>query len=95
MVEPFNQVKEKKYTLEKLYKGLKLRVVIENEEIALLVGKSTRAKQNFSKKQGAQILSTSIQTGYEWHEQVEVFVTRSSDKVAMILKASGHEIARK
>ena len=80
--------------LETDYEDSRLRVVVSDTAAALFVNGVERDRKPFDNASGNLYLSSSVQTGYEWHEFIEATVTYSTDEVIVEIRASNRQLAR-
>jgi len=81
--------------MEKLainYRGAELCVELDESEARLLINGLVRQRSPVSK---ALLLSSTVQTDYEWHEYIEGIITSHSGRVKMVLFANKAQIAEK
>ena len=75
-----------------LYRGAELCVELDDTEARLLINGLVRQRSPMSK---TVLLSSTVQTDYEWHEFIEGIVTCHSRGVKMVLVANKVDIAEK
>ncbi|MBC09160.1 MAG: hypothetical protein CMQ39_03190 [Gammaproteobacteria bacterium] len=73
---------------------MEVKITKSGSTFGLLVGGLTRAKRVAEADCLRISLSTTIQTGYEWHENLEAIIDLSAGDVALELKANGKEITK-
>ncbi|MEX2488960.1 MAG: hypothetical protein WD356_05465 [Pseudomonadales bacterium] len=83
-------------TLETNYHGATLRLEFEKSSGArLMINGLVRQERRAEENQALVLrLTSTVQTGYEWHEFIEGIVDYSQEKIQATLVANNTEIAR-
>ena len=74
------------------YRDAELCVELDETEARLLINGLVRQRSPVSK---AVLLSSTVQTDYEWHEYIEGIITRHSCGIKMVILANKVQIAEK
>ena len=76
------------------YRGVLLRVTITDEFAALSINGLERDRRPLKGTSGRIRLSSSVQTGYEWHEFIEGLLDLSGSSVDISLSANSQLLTR-
>ena len=74
------------------YQGAELSIELDETEARLLINGLVRQRSPVSK---VLLLSSTVQTDYEWHEYIEGIITNHSSGTKMVLYANNVQIAEK
>ena len=74
------------------FKGREIEIINSESAFMLLVDGLVRTKRVSSSDNARISLSTTIQTGYEWHESLEAIIDLSDCKLKLEVKANNKEI---
>tara|TARA_B100000575_G_C22892915_1_gene519520 strand:- start:317 stop:622 length:306 start_codon:yes stop_codon:yes gene_type:complete len=74
------------------FKGRKIKVTNSESAFILLVDDIVRTKRVPSSDCARISLSTTIQTGYEWHENLEAVIDLSTSNLKLEVKANNKKI---
>ena len=74
------------------FKGVTIEIIKSGSTFKLLVGGLVRAKRVSDANCPRISLATTIQTGYEWHENLEANIDLSTSDLKLEVKANDKEI---
>ena len=76
----------KRYDLE--YRGAQLRVEVDDELLSSLYINGMRRDSQFAATPGRYCLSSTIQTGYEWHEFIKADIVLNDSEIIITVSAN-------